>query len=126
MNDYTCAEFQEHYGDRALGLWDVAMVATTGMYRCIRWLEEADSGLVDPLWIVLKACMPANPTVQEARDTLTEAFYIPLRFRAEYLQRAGVSSEEWLSRELAGEKDQEGVWSDVKNHVWNRMMSEDQ
>ena len=52
------------------------------------------SELVEALWIVLKAWMPPNPTVQNAHDTLAEAFYIPLRFRAEYLLRAGVSSDE--------------------------------
>jgi hypothetical protein len=118
MRSYTLAEFINYYGvPEAHDFWQPSLHATADARAAIRNLHEVDGPAMANFWALISGWVPTAPTVEAANDLMLSAFYIPLRWRYEFLQSRGVLPEMWSSCDLSAQQDQKATWAYVKDSV---------
>ena len=118
MRSYTLAEFINYYGvPEAHDFWQPSLHATADARAAIRILHEVDGPAMANFWALISGWVPTAPTVEAANDLMLSAFYIPLRWRYEFLQSRGVLPEMWSSCDLSAQQDQKATWAYVKDSV---------
>jgi len=118
MRSYTLAEFINYYGvPEAHDFWQPSLHATADARAAIKNLHEVDGPAMANFWALISGWVPTAPTVEAANDLMLSAFYIPLRWRYEFLQSRGVLPEMWSSCDLSAQQDQKATWAYVKDSV---------
>ncbi|MCS5584106.1 MAG: hypothetical protein NZ777_11395, partial [Pseudomonadales bacterium] len=112
-------EFIEFYGNN-IGekQWLTALFASNEAEKAMQYLIYGKHYTLEALWFMLANWLPKEITVEEGYHTLLAAFYVPLRWRCDYLQEIGVPFEDWGRHDLSSKKDQVATWSRVKAHAW--------
>ena len=118
MRSYTLAEFIIYYGvPDAHDFWQPSLHATVDARAAIKNLHEVDGPALANFWALISGWVPTAPTVEAANDLMLSAFYIPLRWRYEFLQSRDVLPEMWSSCDLSAQQDQKATWAYVKDSV---------
>ena len=127
MRSYTKDQFVEFYGGcQGIVYWQAALEATIATERAVRYLRSARPQTLQSLWTILAAWVSDTPTVDDSRKLLMSAFYLPLRWRCDYTQQAGLPQEQWSSCDLSAPEHQESTWSRVKTYVQGSMLTDEQ
>ena len=125
LRPYTLAEFINHYGEMtAHKIWQPSLHATTDARAAIKNLREVDGPALANFWALISGWVPTAQTVEAANDLMMSAFYMPLRWRYEFLQSEDVPPELWGSYDLSAQ--QMSMWKYVKNSVTTFALTSEQ
>jgi hypothetical protein len=100
--------------------------ATTSTRCALKLLTDADERSQASLWRLLRSWLPNSPSAEESCRILFEFFYVPLRWRCEFLQKIDIPDDDWASYEITGRREQTASWQHVKDYVFRAHLSPEQ
>ena len=115
MVHYSADAFKAFYGEEAgKTFFQAAIQATMDTKATVRKLIHANRQALANYWGLLSGWARTAPTVQEAKELMDVSFYVPLRWRYEYLQSVGIPMSEWKAYDLSSKEDRKATWEHVK------------
>ena len=93
--------------------WHTARHATQGATFAVEQLHK-DNSTMEAVKFLLAPWLK-DMTVDEMEPQLWRAFYVPLRWRAEYLQLQGTPACEWAQADLGAATER--TWTFVRRHL---------
>ena len=119
---YVFSDFQNYYRCNAEGRWRAARSAQTSADNLVRHCGETPV-MKEILNTILKPFVHETPSDEHSHKVLFEFFYVPLRWRCEFLQQQRIPEEEWHSHDLTSKEDEKACWNYVKQHVWENYLN---
>jgi hypothetical protein len=125
LHSYTLSELINHYGERiAHKIWQPSLHATTDARTAMKNLHKLDGPALANFRSLISGWVATAQTSEIADEMMLAAFYIPLRWRYEFLQSENVSSDMWGSYDLSAQ--QCSMWKHVKESVFNYALTPQQ
>ena len=118
---YVFSDFQNYYRCNAEARWRAARSAQTSADNLVRHCGETPV-MKEILNTILKPFVHETPSDENSHKVLFEFFYVPLRWRCEFLHQQRIPEEEWHSHELSNE-NKIASWDYVKRDVWKNYLS---
>jgi hypothetical protein len=116
---YTFSDFKKYYKFGAEERWRAARSATKSAADLVRHCGKKRV-MKKILNVILKLFVHETSSDEQLHNVLFEFFYVPLRWRCEFLQQQRVSEEEWHSHSI----DQKACWDYVKQWVWDHKLNQ--
>ena len=118
---YVFSDFQNYYRCNAEARWRAARSAQTSADNLVRHCGETPV-MKEILNTILKPFVHETPSDENSLKVLFEFFYVPLRWRCEFLHQQRIPEEEWHSHELSNEH-KIASWNYVKRDVWKNYLT---
>ena len=122
---YTFSEFQKYYKFGAEERWRPARSATKSANDLVDRCGKK-SAMKKILNTILKPFVHETSSAEQWHNLLFEFFYVPLRWRCEFLQQQRVPEEDWHSHRITSSEDINASWDYVKKWVWHHKLNQRQ
>jgi hypothetical protein len=120
MRQYTLDDFIDYYGEtRGRAFWQSALQATADATAAVKNPHDVNGPDLANFWTLISGWLQASaPTAEAANALMLTTFYVPLRWRYEYLQSCDVPQQKWSRCDLSATQVQLQTWAHVKNSVF--------
>jgi hypothetical protein len=122
---YTFSDFKKYYKFGAEERWRPARSATKSADELVGHCGKK-SIMKKILNMILKPFVHETSSDEQLHNVLFEFFYVPLRWRCEFLQQQRVPEEEWHSHSITSSEDIKASWDYVKQWVWDHKLNQRQ